>query len=145
MEPKPPSIPPMVDEQLENDLLEAERRVQLYEMEIEMMREQLVLKSEQLQEEQNTFRGEKASLMDKIVEFTSILAQRDEELAAKSEEASADAKAKEEELRQEVKSLIAQLGAKTAAYENEVNTTKELKKRFTLMKEQIQKYNALEE
>lgn len=130
LEPKPPSIPPMVDEQLENDLLEAERRVQLYEMEIEMMREQLVLKSEQLQEEQNTFRGEKASLMDKIVEFTSILAQRDEELAAKSEEASADAKAKEEELRQEVKSLIAQLGAKTAAYENEVNTTKELKKRF---------------
>ena len=71
LEPKPPSFPPpMVDVQLENDLLESERRVQLYEMEIEMMREQLLLKNQQLLDEQNSFRDVKSSLMEKIVEFT---------------------------------------------------------------------------
>ena len=73
--PQPPDYLPRVDEQLELDLMDSERRVNLYEMEVEMIREQLDLKQSELLEEQNLFRDEKRSLMGKIAEFTTILAQ----------------------------------------------------------------------
>ena len=66
---------------LEQDLLESERRVMLFEKEVEMIREQLTLKQDELLEERNLFRDEKNSLMAKIADFTKLLAQRDEELA----------------------------------------------------------------
>lgn len=117
--PYPPDYIPRVDEQLETDLMESERRVMLYEKEVEMIREQLGLKQIELLEEQNTFRDEKRTLMGKITEFTSVLAQRDKELEIalkqdKNEKAD-DAK----QLEGTIRSLETELQQKTNSLENE--------------------------
>jgi hypothetical protein len=78
MNPHPPEFSPMVDEQLQQDLMQSERRIMMYEAEINMVREQLDLKQEDLQEERNRFRDEKTSLLGKIADFSTLLSQRDE-------------------------------------------------------------------
>lgn len=130
VEPQPPDYPPSIDAQLEGDLLEADRRIMLYEKEIEMMREQIDLKCEELLEEQNSFRSEKASLVDKIAEFTVLLSQRDDELAEQAQNSSAESNEKESELQKEIDALKSDLAAKTEAYKEELEATKELKTRF---------------
>jgi chromosome segregation ATPase len=130
--PLPPDYSPRVDEQLELDLMESERRIDLYEMEVKMIREQLGLKQNELLEEQNLFRDEKRNLMGKISEFTSILAQRDKELenALDQDQKNEADLAKQAELENTIKSLETQLQEKTNALENEIESGNELQKRF---------------
>jgi len=121
--PHPPDFPPRIDEQLELDLTESQRRVMLYEKEVEMIREQLELKQDELLEEQNIFRDEKRNLIGKIAEFTTILSKRDSELAATTT-ASGNALAKV------VESLQTQLKQKTDSLEDQMRSSEELRSRF---------------
>ncbi|VEU37686.1 unnamed protein product [Pseudo-nitzschia multistriata] len=130
--PTVPDYPPRVDEQLELDLIDSERRVMLYEKEVEMIREQLDLKQMELLEEQNIFRDEKRSLMNTIAEFTSILARRDEELSEaieKREEPVVDLE-KQKELEDTIKALEQKLQEKTDSLEFEKQSSNELRNRF---------------
>ena len=121
--PHPPSWGPRVDEQLEIDLMDSERRVMLYEKEVEMIREQLNLKQSELLDEQNLFRDEKRSLMGKIAEFTKTLAQRDKELEMALEQEkttpSEEDVAKQKELEKTIESLQSELKEKTESMEKE--------------------------
>eukprot|EP00535_Pseudo-nitzschia_heimii_P005956 CAMPEP_0197178160 /NCGR_PEP_ID=MMETSP1423-20130617/3530_1 /TAXON_ID=476441 /ORGANISM="Pseudo-nitzschia heimii, Strain UNC1101" /LENGTH=517 /DNA_ID=CAMNT_0042627849 /DNA_START=220 /DNA_END=1773 /DNA_ORIENTATION=+ len=130
--PHPPDYIPRVDEQLGLDLMESERRVMLYEKEVEMIREQLGLKQSELLEEQNIFRDEKRTLMGKIAEFTSVLAQRDKELesAVKQAENEKVDLAKGERLEDTIRSLETQLQEKADSLKNEKKASKELRRRF---------------
>jgi chromosome segregation ATPase len=129
--PHPPDYPPRIDEQLEMDLLEAERRVMLYEKEVELVREQLDLKQDELMEERNIFRDEKSTLMSKIAEFTRLLAQRDEELATLMEAPPPTIDPQREAaLLEEIESLKGELVAKVEALQKEQASTKELRKWF---------------
>lgn len=130
--PEPPDFPPRVDEQLELDLMDSERRVMLYEKEVEMIREQLDLKQIELLEEQNFFRDEKRTLMGKIAEFTSILAQRDDELANSIEQDQNNAGylKKQSELETNIQSLESKLQETTESLENEKRSSNELRRRF---------------
>ena len=130
MEPHPPRVPPIVDEQLERDLRESTRRIMLYEKEIEMVREQLDLKQDELLEERNVFRDEKAGLLNKIAEFTNILSQRDEELAAKNK-VNADSQSKEKTLYNEIEDLKKKMDAITKSYQNEKKVTEALQKQYS--------------
>ena len=136
MEPHPPDYSPFirVDEQLELDLMDSERRVMLYEKEVEMIREQLNLKQSELLDEQNLFRDEKRSLMGKIAEFTNVLAQRDKELeeaVEKGESGPSEADiVKQAELEKTIDSLEADLKAKTEALENEKEASGEIRSEF---------------
>lgn len=131
--PHPPEYPPMIDQQLEEDLIEAERRVMLYEKEVELLREKMSLKEEELQEEQNEWREERMSLMDRIAQFTNTLAQRDKELAAvtaaQSEKPKIDPE-RVEGLEIEIQSLKVELSEKAGALAKEREATAEIRKRF---------------
>jgi DNA repair exonuclease SbcCD ATPase subunit len=132
IQPRPPNYPPRVDEQLEDDLREAERRVMLYAKEVELVREQLDMKQDELMEERNIFRDEKYNLVSRIVEFTKLLAQRDEELAIATQappQATIDPE-REAALLDEIKSLKDELLAKVDALQKEQSSTAELRKRF---------------
>mmetsp|Transcript_4047 Transcript_4047/g.4499 ORF Transcript_4047/g.4499 Transcript_4047/m.4499 type:complete len:543 (-) Transcript_4047:60-1688(-) len=122
--PHPPDFPPRIDEQLELDLTESQRRVMLYEKEVEMIREQLELKQDELLEEQNIFRDEKRNLIGKIAEFTIILSKRDSELAA------ATTASENPDLAKVVESLQTQLKQKTASLEDQMRSSEELRNRF---------------
>ena len=130
--PYPPDCPPRIDEQLQNDLMDSDRRIMLYEKEVEMIREQLDLKQDELLEEQNLFRDEKSTLMGKIAEFTTILARRDEELteATKQGQKKVVDQEKQAELENVIQSLETQLQEKTGSLENEKRSSEELRKRF---------------
>jgi hypothetical protein len=130
--PHPPDFTPRIDEQLELDLIESERRVMLYEKEVEMIREQLGLKQSELLEEQNAFRDEKRTLMKKIAEFTTVLAQRDTELesALKRDKSKNLDAVMQKELENTILSLETQLQEKTDSLENEKKSSEELRKRF---------------
>ena len=132
--PHPPGYPPRVDEQLEMDLMDSERRVMLYEKEVEMIREQLELKEVELLEEQNLFRDEKKTLMGKIAEFTSVLARRDEELAVAMETQDQVNEVlnleKKAELEKKLQSLQNDLTEKTDSLEFEKRSSEELRRRF---------------
>ena len=135
--PHPPDTPPMVDIQLEEDLIEAERRVMLYEKEVEVLREKMAIKEEELLDEQNEWREERKGLLGKIAEFTSLLARRDEELSAVTAEAESKVNEKSEvdrqrvrELEKEVQSLKEDLDEKINALATEQQATAELRKRF---------------
>ena len=80
--PHPPEIPPRVDEQLSWDLMESQRRILLYEKEVEMLREQLELHQDELLDEQNRFRDETSKFNVEIKQLEARLVQRDHELAA---------------------------------------------------------------
>lgn len=123
--PCPPDyIPRVVDEQLELDLMDSERRVMLYEKEVEMIREQLGLQQSELLDEQNSFRDEKNTLMGTIAEFSTILKKRDEELENAMEQA------KQSDLENAIQSLESQLQEKTDSLEDEKKSSNELRKRF---------------
>jgi hypothetical protein len=81
--PAPPKSFPAVDAQLAQDLQDTERRIGLYVAEIEMMREQLCLKNDELMEERNAFREEKETLMELIADLSTNLALRYEELESR--------------------------------------------------------------
>jgi len=120
--PRPPNYPPRVDVQLEIDLIEAERKIKLYESEIALVREQLNMKQDELVDEQNQFRQVKNNLMAKITEFTNLLAQRDEELAEVTEKqqlAKVEAE-RREQLEKQVESLKTELQLKVEALEKEL-------------------------
>jgi chromosome segregation ATPase len=129
--PHPPDYPPRIDEQLEEDLMDSQRRVMLYEKEVEMIREQLELKQDELLDEQNIFRDEKFNLMGKIAEFTNILSKRDDELVAatSASEEEVDLE-KQADLENKIESLLSQLTEKTDSLENEKRSNEELRKRF---------------
>ncbi len=132
--PHPPDYSPRVDEQLEMDLMDSERRVMLYEKEVEMIREQLNLKQSELLDEQNLFRDEKRSLMGKIAEFTNVLAQRDKELEEALEQGQSGPSeadiAKQAELEKTIKTLEAELKEKTDSLEKEKRTSDEIRSEF---------------
>lgn len=129
---QPPDYIPRVDEQLELDLMDSERRVMLYEKEVEMIREQLDLKQIELLEDQNFFQDEKRTLMGKIAEFTTILAQRDKELenTMENDQSSKARLSKQAELENTIRSLETQLREKADSFENEKRSNKELRRRF---------------
>lgn len=129
---QPPDYIPRVDEQLESDLMDSERRVLLYEKEVEMIREQLGLKQSELLEEQNFFRDEKRTLMGKIAEFTTILTQRDKEIknALEQDQITKSRLLKQAELENTIRSLETQLREKADSFENEKRSNKELRRRF---------------
>jgi hypothetical protein len=129
---QPPDYIPRVDEQLELDLMDSERRVLLYEKEVEMIREQLDLKQIELLEEQNFFRDEKRTLMGKIAEFTTVLAQRDKELenAVEKDQSTKSRLSTQAELENTIRSLETQLREKADSFENEKRSNKELRRRF---------------
>jgi chromosome segregation ATPase len=130
-EPRPPDFSPMVDEQLQQDLMNSERKIMMYEAEINMVREALDLKQDELQEERNIFRDEKTSLLQKISNFTTLLSQRDKELEqVQGKESEEDQLNKVNELIDEVKSLSKELGVKTREYMEEKEATKALRERF---------------
>lgn len=131
--PQPPDYEARVDEQLEYDLAESERRVMLYEKEVSMIRQQLGLKQSELLEEQNIFRGEKRSLMGKIAEFTIMLSQRDKELENAMEQQGQNTEedvAKKAELENTIASLETQLQIKADSLENEKQSSEELRSRI---------------
>jgi chromosome segregation ATPase len=128
--PEPPKIPPMIDAQLERDLRQSERRIMLYEKEIEMVREQLDLKQDELVDDRTVFRDEKSSLLQKVAEFTNILAQRDDELEARTQAVS-ETKSREDALSGDIKELNEKLEAISKSYENEKKVTTELQKRYS--------------
>jgi chromosome segregation ATPase len=131
--PQPPDYEARVDEQLEYDLSESERRVMLYEKEVSMIRQQLGLKQSELLEEQNIFRDEKRTLMGKIAEFTTILFQRDKELENTMEQQGQNTEedlAKTAELENTIVSLETQLQEKTDFLENEKRSSEELRDRM---------------
>ena len=132
MSPQPPEDFPRVDEQLELDLMDSERRVMLYEQEVLMLREQIDVKEIELLEEQNEFRDEKRTLMKRIADFTSILKSRDEELEdALKQDRNADVDlAKQAELENTIKSLESELKEKTDSLESEKESSKELRKKI---------------
>jgi chromosome segregation ATPase len=128
---------------LEIDLMDAERRILLYEKEVELVREQLNMKQDELMEEQNQFRQEKNVLMKKIADFTRLLAQRDEELTAimsekqqqKQQEATTTTPSpsdiqRQKQLEQEVDMLKRELRSKITALEKERELTAEIRKRY---------------
>ena len=132
--PHPPEYNPRVNEQLELDLMDSERRVMLYENEVEMIREQLDLKQGELLDEQNLFRDEKRNLMGKISEFTKVLAQRDKELEDVLEQGQggpteADI-AKQEELEKTIASLESELKDKADSLEKEKRTSDGIRSEF---------------
>lgn len=124
-EPHPPDFPPRVDEQLGLDLMESQRRVMLYEKEVEMIREQLELQQDELLEEQNSFRDEKNNLMGKIEQFASILVQRDNELAGATA-----VSGKVVDLEQKIKSLQTKLTEKTNSLKDQKRSNEEIRNRF---------------
>jgi chromosome segregation ATPase len=131
--PQPPDYEARVDEQLEYDLAESERRVMLYEKEVSMIRQQLGLKQSELLEEQNIFRDEKRSLMEKIAEFTTMLSQRDKELENAMEQQGQNTKedvAKKAELENTIASLETQLQEKSDSLKNEKESSEELRSRI---------------
>ena len=128
--PHPPDYSPRINEQLEVDLMESQRRVMLYEKEVEMIREQLELKQDELLDEQNVFRDEKYNLLRKIAEFTNILAKRDDELVAATSESEKEDSEKKVDLENKIESLLSQLTEKTDFLENEKRSSEELRKRF---------------
>lgn len=135
LNPRPPQSAPVVDEQLQIDLMESERRILMYEAEINMVREQLDLKQDDLQEERNRFRSEKSSLLEKITEFSSLLSQRDEELEKAEQQEQQEPQSPEQiekvnDLIEQVKTLSGDLDAKAKKYMTEQETTKALRKRF---------------
>jgi chromosome segregation ATPase len=127
--PRPPNAPPNIPADLERELYEKERRIMLYEKEIEMVREQLDLKVDELMDDKNNFRVEKLSLMSKLGEFTNMLAARDEEFEGRiaSEK---EAKAKAADLENEIESLTKELEQKQKDLDVEADTVKALRKRL---------------
>lgn len=131
--PHPPEKLPMVDIQLEDDLIEAERRVMLYEKEVELLREKMALKEEELLDEQNERREERSGLLGKIAQFTNLLAQRDAELAAVTAEAKSKSDIEPQRVRaleDELQSLRNELNDKISALAAEQLATAEIRKRF---------------
>ena len=81
-EPSPPEVLPHVNEQMEETLWESGRRIQLYEKEVEMLREKLNLVQSEFLDEQNDFREERQYMEKQLDDALNLLAQRDEELNA---------------------------------------------------------------
>jgi hypothetical protein len=105
--PAPPKSIPAVDAQLSQDLKDTERRINLYAAEIEMMREQLSLKNDELMEERNTFREEKDKLMELIADLSKNLALRYEELESRQELVSGFEE-REKDLKEQIEGLSKQ-------------------------------------
>ena len=129
--PHPPnSPPPDALPQLEQELQESQRRINLYEAELEHVRELLTIRQEELDEERNNWRAEKGTLLDKIAEFTSLLSGRDGDEQAAKAEREEEFRKREDELKAEIKSLSEKLEEKTKEYDIEVQTVSELRKKL---------------
>lgn len=127
--PRPPNGPPIIPADLERELYEKERRIMLYEKEIEMVREQLDLKQDELVDDRNNFRVEKLSLMNKLGEFTNMLASRDQEFEARVASEN-EAKAKATGLKNEIEVLTKELAEKQKSLDLETDTVKALRTRL---------------
>jgi chromosome segregation ATPase len=127
--PRPPNAPPIIPADLERELLEKERRIMLYEKEIEMVREQLDLKQDELTDDRNTFRVEKLSLMNKLGEFTRMLAARDEEFDGRMASEN-EARAKATGLEDDIDFLTKELAQKQQDLDAETETVNALRKRL---------------
>ena len=132
--PRPPTYSPYVDEQLQRDLMESERNIGLLQMEIEMVRELLELKEDELLDDQNRFRNERKDLLERVDVSVENAAQRDKELKAKH---LSEQKAKEKEFQREIKKLSDQLMQKKKEYLNEKDNAKKLKKNLDEVQETL--------